>query len=104
MSSKKQKQTQRCVCVVCVCGVCVCVCVCVCVWCVVCVCVCVCGVVCGMQGIQYYDYMMIIFEVLMSTFTLICKAVSSPLSVRFGTIEKTAVKYYYHKIQKYTTI
>ena len=40
--------------------------------------------------IQYYDYVFIIFEVLMYTFLLILpSAVCSPLSVRYGAVEMT---------------
>ena len=40
--------------------------------------------------IQYYDYVFIIFEVLMYTFLLILQsAVCSPLSVRYGAVEMT---------------
>ena len=42
--------------------------------------------------IQYYDYVFIIFEVLMYTFLLISQsAVCSPLSVRYGAVEMTTI-------------
>ena len=64
--------------------------------CVVCVCVCVFDV----QGIQYYDYMIIIFQVLIFTLLLILQSVAcSPLSERYSAIEMTAnvllLLYYY---------
>ena len=54
------------------------------------VCVCTCaGLVCD-GLIQYYDYTK--FEVLMSTFLLIVQSpVCSPLSVRYGATELTAI-------------
>ena len=98
-----------CVCVyVCVC-MCVCVYVCVCVFvCVfvfVCVracvrvcarvCVCTCaGVVCE-ERIQYYDYIIILFEVLMYTCLLnMYSAECSPLSVSYDAMEVTAILLY----------
>ena len=44
---------------------------------------------CGVWGIQHYDCMIIIFEVLMDTFLLIF--VCSPLSVRYSTMKITIV-------------
>ena len=42
--------------------------------------------------IQYYDYVFIIFEVLMYTFLLILQSAGcSPLLVRYGAIEMTAL-------------
>ena len=54
--------------------------------------VCTCaGLVCD-DLIQYYDYKIIIFEVLMSTFLLIVQSpVCSPLLVRYGATELTAI-------------
>ena len=112
----------KCMCVcVCICK-CLCMCVCVCVQihvhvfvCVracanACVCVCVCACMhacthvcqCNVQGLQYFDYIIIIFDVLMYTFLLILQTtICSALVSDIWRYRNDHYYYYNNRVNNY---